>query len=140
MSATWSCPACGFVVYIPVKAPSLGHTLLGLYSDGRFPGRCIVVLREHREHLELLEASQLQGLWSDCVRVGRAVKAITGAERINYAVLGNATAHMHVHIIPRHPSLEDLPTRSPWNDPRDAFEMPTQILLALRQRLEFALR
>jgi diadenosine tetraphosphate (Ap4A) HIT family hydrolase len=112
-------------VYEPIAAPSLLVTRLGLYAEGRFPGRCIVVYRTHAEHMEELQPDALAALWADAARVGDAVKRLTGAARINYAVLGNTTAHLHVHVIPRQPGAEPLPTRPPWNDPRDLVPLDT---------------
>ena len=119
---SWRCNECGFALYLPIAAPRLTSSFLGLYSDGRFPGRCLLVFNRHVEHLESLEPADSAALWNDVSVVGRTVRRITGAAKINYAVLGNATPHLHVHIIPRQPS-EELPTRPPWNDPRAPFEI-----------------
>lgn len=116
---SWSCDVCGMEVYEPVAAPFLLVSRVGLYAEGRFPGRCIVVYTRHAEHMEELEPSSLAALWADVALVGDAVRRVTGAARINYAVLGNATPHLHVHVIPRQPAVEPLPTRPPWNDPRE---------------------
>lgn len=140
MAQDWTCEECGFSLFIPVQAPGLKISRLGLYSDGRFPGRCILVLNTHAEHIELLDGQTRSDFWSDAVHVGRAVKASTGSPRVNYAILGNATPHLHIHIIPRQPGAEELPTRSPWNDPRDSFELSPQAMALLKQRLEQVLR
>lgn len=115
----WSCEVCGMSLYEPVVAPALTTTRVGLYAEGRFPGRCIVVLDRHAEHMEDLAPDELAGLWSDAALVGSALRTLTGAARVNYAVLGNTTPHLHVHVIPRRPEIEPLPTRPPWSDPRD---------------------
>lgn len=136
MNGMWKCPVCAFSLYIPVRADGLRVSHVGLYADGRFPGRCILVYENHEEHLEALPRDQLMSFWEDATEVGRAVKAATGAPRVNYAVLGNAAPHLHIHIIPRQPGLEELPTRSPWNDPRNAFELSTDRIAALREGLQ----
>ncbi len=134
-SEQWSCAACDFRLWIPVHAPGLTTARVGLYDDGRFPGRCIVVLEEHHEHLDALPPEALAALWSDVARVGGAVRAVTGAVRVNYAVLGNAARHLHVHVIPRQPSAEELPTRPPWNDPRPLMGLRPGAVEELRSAL-----
>lgn len=118
----WACPECGFELYLPVRAASLRVSRLGLYSDGRFPGRCLLVYRDHVEHLEALPGQDLAAFWSDATTAGAALRRLTGATRVNYAVLGNAVPHLHVHLVPRQPS-DPLPTRPPWNDPRPLVEV-----------------
>src|SRR5664280_265680 len=114
---SWACPKCAFELWFPVQAPILTVTRLGLYEDSRFPGRCLLVFEQHAEYMEDLLPQKLNALWSDAVKAGRAIRAVTGAERLNYAVLGNSVRHLHVHLIPRQPT-DPLPTRPPWNDPR----------------------
>jgi diadenosine tetraphosphate (Ap4A) HIT family hydrolase len=102
----------------------LGASVLGLYDDGRFPGRCLLVLKEHREHWEDLQAPVLNSFVADSQRAMRAIRAVTGSSRVNLAVLGNTDAHVHSHLVPRFPDLELLPGKSPWNDPRPLFPLP----------------
>lgn len=49
----------------------------------------------------------------DMARLGDAVLAATGAERINYEILGNVEPALHAHVIPRHadedPALRKQP-------------------------------
>lgn len=139
MPDAWSCPTCGFRLYLPVDAPSLRATRLGLYSDARFPGRAILVFNRHAEHLEDLDAADLHDLWSDVASLGRILRPLVGAARINYAVLGNANQHLHVHVIPRDPAREPLPTRPPWSDPRPMTELPAAVTERLRGQLQAAL-
>lgn len=63
---------------------------------------------------------------------------MTAAARINYAVLGNAEPHLHVHLIPRS-TEEAKPTRPPWEHPQGS--RPLQVVRSgrLLQRLKDAL-
>lgn len=135
-----ACPRCGFQAWLPVHAPSLSVTRVGLYDDGRFPGRCIVAHVDHVEHLDSLTDDQVAAFWIDVVRVGAAVRRLTKATRVNYAVLGNATPHLHAHVIPRYPEAEELPTRPPWNDPRTLTPLGPQEIARLTRQLENVLR
>lgn len=49
----------------------------------------------------------------DMARLGDAVLAVTGAERINYEILGNVEPALHVHVIPRHASESPERRRQP---------------------------
>ena len=51
----------------------------------------------------------------DLARLGDAVLAVTGAVRINYAMLGNLEPALHAHVIPRYrDEPEALRTAHPW--------------------------
>ena len=51
----------------------------------------------------------------DLARLGDAVLAVTGAVRINYAILGNLEPALHAHVIPRYADEpEQLRTAHPW--------------------------
>jgi diadenosine tetraphosphate (Ap4A) HIT family hydrolase len=48
-------------------------------------------------------------------RLGDAVLAETGGERINYEILGNVEPALHAHVIPRHASEDPaLRTKPVW--------------------------
>lgn len=62
----------------------------------------------------LTGAARLQFL-DDMARLGDAVLAVTGAERINYEILGNVEPALHAHVIPRHASEDsELRTKPVW--------------------------
>ncbi len=52
---------------------------------------------------------------SDMARLGDALLKVTGAARINYAILGNAEPALHAHVIPRYANEpESLRSTHPW--------------------------
>lgn len=113
----YQCSVCGFSVWRPIVA--FDSSTLGLYDDHRFPGRCLLVLRRHVEQLETLDGPALTTFMQEATRSGEAIKGATGAERMNYAVLGNAEPHLHVHIVPRMHHGDPIPGRSPWQHPEE---------------------
>jgi diadenosine tetraphosphate (Ap4A) HIT family hydrolase len=123
-----TCPECGFDLWIPLAR--LEVSTLGLYDDGRFPGRCILMLDEHFDHMDELPDDVLAAFARDQKRVGWALRTTTGCERINYAVLGNTLPHVHCHIIPRYAD-DPVPTRPPWEHPDKSFKNDPE----LRERL-----
>lgn len=115
-SSRYECLSCGFELWNPVAI--LPNTLVGLYDDGRFPGRCIVSFQTHKDDLTELSADEMSAFMAEAMNVSRSIQKVTGCERVNFAVLGNAVQHVHAHLIPRYPDQEQLPHRSPWSDPR----------------------
>lgn len=113
---------------------------IGLYSDARFPGRSIVSLRDHYDRLEDVPELTAQAFMKDIQKSSRLLREITGAERVNMAILGNSEAHVHAHLIPRWPARELKPGSSPWDDPRprETLEknLKQDLLRKLRERFE----
>jgi diadenosine tetraphosphate (Ap4A) HIT family hydrolase len=114
-NVSYKCEKCSFELWLPIA--QLSVSVLGLYDDARFPGRCILILAEHHENLATLAPDIAESFLNDARRVGRAISAVVAPARINYALLGNKAPHPHWHLIPRQPE-EPKPTRTPWEDPR----------------------
>lgn len=72
-------------------------------------GWCVLVLREHVEHLGDLPVARQVAVFEEVAKVAGAIRRVFAASgagggppRINYECLGNVTAHVHWHVIPRH--------------------------------------
>ena len=71
--------------------------------------------------LNALGSQQRTGYLQDVARLGDAVLKLTGAARINYAILGNQEPALHTHVIPRYADEPDrLRTSHPWGYDWDA--------------------
>lgn len=92
------------------------------YPDGRFPGRLVLMLEEHFDHLHEVPDELLFQFMSDVKRANKLLMELDDVRRVNVAVLGNTKPHVHAHLIPRYPG-EALPDKSPWNDPRPFTEI-----------------
>jgi len=132
------CESCGFDLWKPLAI--LEFSELGFYSDARFPGRAILKLNGHRESLEELSDELALGFLRDTRRAMGAIRRATGAERVNFAVLGNTVAHVHGHLIPRFPEGEELPGSSPWDDPRPRHKLTeaedAKLMRTIQEELE----
>jgi diadenosine tetraphosphate (Ap4A) HIT family hydrolase len=65
--------------------------------------------------LNSLSAQARAAYLQDVARLGDAVLKVTGAARINYAILGNQEPALHTHVIPRYADEPDkLKTAHPW--------------------------
>jgi diadenosine tetraphosphate (Ap4A) HIT family hydrolase len=130
------CGDCGFEIYLPLLQS--GVCVLGLYDDSRFPGRCILSLKDHFEHLDEVPAGVLREFNANATAIGRTMREKSLAIRVNYAVLGNEHPHVHMHIIPRR-STDQIPNRPIWEHPEKAGGLATvekdHLIEVLRSRL-----
>ena len=73
-------------------------------------GYCLLLPDPVVADLNALSGEQRRQFLDDMARLGDGVLAVTGAERINYEILGNVEPALHAHVIPRHAS-EDADLR-----------------------------
>jgi diadenosine tetraphosphate (Ap4A) HIT family hydrolase len=65
--------------------------------------------------LNALGAKERTAFLLDVTRLGDALIKVTGAQRVNYAILGNLEPALHAHVIPRYAEEpEKLRTAHPW--------------------------
>lgn len=134
---TYRCAVCGFEVAEVIASLETGD--LAHYSDRDFPGRCVLVARDHVEKLEELPPEQLTRLMQDATKAGRAIRRATGAKRINYAVLGNVMPHVHVHLVPRGMPEDKKGTETPWGPPPKSEPVSPEDAARLRKSIASAL-
>lgn len=124
------CGSCAFNLWLPVA--DLSVSTLGLYSDVRFPGRCLLAYTvEHVEEVADLPGGDADAFFADVRRACAAVKAVSGCDRVNVAFLGNTVSHLHAHLIPRRVAQEPKPSRPPWEDPRPFRQLPADLCTSL---------
>lgn len=92
------------------KLPS-GWAVLGDPQITR--GYCLLLPDPVVPHLNALTGDARDQFLRDMTALGDAVLAITGAERINYEILGNVEPALHAHVIPRHASEDPELRRKP---------------------------
>jgi len=137
----YKCQMCGFELWNPIEDHGvLVASKLGLYNDGRFPGRCILALYSHYTELIRINPDILHEFMLDVQSVGKAIQEATGADRINYAILGNAVPHVHCHIIPRVWADDPNPTSTPWSRNDKAWEMPKERYTEIMRDIQSHLR
>jgi diadenosine tetraphosphate (Ap4A) HIT family hydrolase len=78
-------------------------------------GYCLLLPDPVVSDLNALAGADRTQFLEDMARLGDAVLEATGAERINYEILGNVEAALHAHIIPRHTSeVPELRKQPVW--------------------------
>lgn len=126
---SYRCDRCEMTLWLPLVR--LTVSTLGLYDDDRFPGRCLLVVHEHHEDMTTMPDELASALLGDARRAALAITAAVSADRINYAVLGNGTPHVHYHVIPRKWDIDPAPGRSPWTSARPARPLPADVRRAV---------
>ncbi len=78
-------------------------------------GYCLLLPDPVVPDLNALTGAARRQFLDDMAALGDAVLAVTGAERINYEILGNVEPALHAHVIPRY-ATEDpgLRTKPVW--------------------------
>lgn len=104
-------------------------------------GYCLLLPDPVVPHLNSLSGEARRQFLADMAALGDAVLAATGAERVNYEILGNVEPALHAHVIPRHASEDPaLRTKPVWlHDWTAAPAFAAAAHAALRERIRAAL-
>ena len=95
-------------------------------------GYCLLLPDPVVPDLNALAGEARRQFLDDMGALGDAVLAVTGAERINYEILGNVEPALHAHVIPRHASEDpDLRKKPVWLHDWSAAPALTADVLAL---------
>lgn len=82
-------------------------------------GYCILLPDPVVESLNHLTRQQRASYLCDMALVGDALQEVTGAYRINYAIMGNSDQVLHAHIVPRYlAEPEEFRRNTPWSYPQ----------------------
>jgi diadenosine tetraphosphate (Ap4A) HIT family hydrolase len=146
-----TCPACARLERIgesgdPFLLGELRESIAVLHKHqpytGGVGGWCTLWLKDHHEHLALLERARQIRLAEDVADMAAAMHAALGPmgmRRINYECLGNVVAHVHWHLIPRFGAPHDpQPGATVWVRP--AAELECGVGAELRDALAGSLR
>ncbi len=125
MSGAAPCPLCEVAGRAAAGAHeslvlSLDETHVVLGENQGCRGWCVLVLKEHVEHMDAMGPERQARVFAEAARVARAIRRVFpgsgtggGPPRINYECLGNLVAHVHWHVIPRHAD-DPTPTQAVW--------------------------
>jgi len=86
-----------------------------LVGDHDYPGFCRVVLNRHASEMTDLDTKARQRLMDVVFAAERALRQMLQPAKINLASLGNMTAHLHWHVIPRFADDKHFPG-SVWSE------------------------
>ncbi len=111
-----------------------------LVDDPDYPGFCRVILERHVTEMSDLSSGERTRFMDVVFATEEALRQLLRPDKVNLASLGNATPHLHWHVIPRHRDDRHFP-RPIWAEPsRNDFPRrppPERAALALllKQRL-----
>lgn len=72
-----------------------------MMKDGNHPWLILVPRRAGAVEILDLDPADRARLWAEIERVAAALRAETGADKLNVAALGNVVSQLHVHVIAR---------------------------------------
>jgi len=108
-------------------------------------GYCLLLPDPVVPDLNVLSGAARRQFLDDMTALGDAVLAETGAERINYEILGNVEPALHAHVIPRHASEDPALRKQPvwlhdWSGAPAFTPAVAPLALRLAARLSSILR
>ena len=71
-------------------------------GQGRLFRKIYVMPREHYFNFEDMPETAISDFMNEVRRVGKALRKVTGAVKINYEMHSNSGAHLHIHLFPRY--------------------------------------
>jgi diadenosine tetraphosphate (Ap4A) HIT family hydrolase len=99
-------------------------------------GYCLLLPDPVVSDLNALSGDARRQFLDDMATLGDAVLATTGAERINYEILGNVEPALHAHVIPRHADEDrELRSKPVWLHDWKTAPPIDEAVLALARRI-----
>lgn len=66
------------------------------------PGHALIIPKAHYDYFDDLPAEQASAILHMGQRLGKAMKAAYGVERVAFIFTGTDVAHVHAHVVPMH--------------------------------------
>lgn len=86
----------------PLRISELDVSVVGLNRDQTFRGYTFVAYKQHITELFHLSLDERTRFCEEMIRVAKALDKAFKPDKMNYELLGNISAHMHWHLIPRY--------------------------------------
>ena len=83
---------------------------LHLYREQSYPGRCVLVYKDHTHKLTDLSPEQYNDFFQDVSKAAHALTDLYHPDKINYLVLGDLCPHLHIHLVPKYQGGTDWGT------------------------------
>ena len=103
---TADCKYCAYRTHGHVPADMCPITSVGgadalLLFDQEHPGRCVLVSPWHVRNLFDLSPSQRAEFVHSISVLAEAITHVCGADKVNIAMFGDQSDHLHVHLVPK---------------------------------------
>jgi diadenosine tetraphosphate (Ap4A) HIT family hydrolase len=131
------------VLKLMVPVCDLNRTKVYLYRENTFPGRCVVVWKDHVQKLTDLSREERRLLMDEVGLVAEAVTDLYRPDKINYLILGDCCPHLHVHVVPKYKGtpewgrlFEMMPQPSKFLEDEAAYQAAGKLLSEELKKLQ----
>lgn len=80
---------------------------LYLFREQSYPGRCILVFRDHKHKLSDLTEEEYFGFCKDARKAAKILQTVFRPDKINYLILGDICPHLHLHLVPKYKDMRE---------------------------------
>lgn len=87
---------------IMIEICQLESSILYLFKEQTYKGRCVVAHKEHKHEIFELSEQELAVFMNDVAKAAKAIKEAFNAGKINYGAYGDKMPHLHFHLVPKH--------------------------------------
>ncbi|MEG0325221.1 MAG: HIT family protein [Cellulosilyticaceae bacterium] len=87
-------------IMIPIC--ELDASILYLFKEQTYRGRCLVAYKEHKSELFHLTDEERDLFMKDVARTAAAIEKAFAADKINYGAYADKMTHLHYHIVPKY--------------------------------------
>lgn len=87
---------------IMIKICDLDASILYLFKEQTYRGRCLVAFKDHKSELFHLTDEERDAFMKDVARVASAMDKAFNPTKINYGAYADKMTHLHYHIVPKY--------------------------------------
>ena len=106
MSRKENCPPCNHLPIpdgqIDIAELAYSYATAEYPGQGRLFGKMHMTAKTHIVDFEEMPQDEMTGFMVEVQLVGKALRKITGAVKINYEIHANSSPHIHIHLFPRY--------------------------------------
>lgn len=113
-----------------------GECRLVLMNDARWPWLIVIPMIVGAEELHDLKPPRADAVMQFALHVSRTLQAVTGAEKMNVAAIGNIVRQLHVHVVARSAGDPNWPAPVWGHGKAEPYEISTRDALIARLKEE----
>ncbi|WP_378953305.1 HIT family protein [Pelosinus sp. sgz500959] len=87
---------------IMIKICELEASILYLFKEQTYRGRCVIAYKEHKSEIFHLTDEERNLFMKDVARVAAAIDKGFSPNKINYGAYADKMTHLHYHIVPKY--------------------------------------
>lgn len=91
-----------------IEICKLSVSIVFLFREQTYKGRCIVAYKEHSKELYELQNEELLAYMEDVNKVARVLKEMFAPAKINYGAYSDKLPHLHIHLAPKYTDGADF--------------------------------